>query len=58
LRFNPVSKLFSKEVSENYKFKTNTKLTGNKNKPEYSKLLVKLSFIILFLINFKLKQSK
>ncbi|MCF6184079.1 MAG: hypothetical protein L3J56_05550 [Bacteroidales bacterium] len=41
--FNPVSKLIAAEVKIIHEFIVDNIITGNKNKPDYSKLIVKLS---------------
>ncbi len=41
--FNPVSKLIAADIKIIHEFIVDNILTGNKNKPDYSKLIVKLS---------------
>lgn len=41
--FNPISKLIAADIKIIHEFITDNILTGNKNKPEYSKLILKLS---------------
>ncbi len=41
--FNPISELIAADIKIIHEFITDNILTGNKNKPEYSKLILKLS---------------